>query len=89
MNTLRKHLNWTWVLAIVFYLIMAFVLGLSIGLLAPETSDGALDVMVYVLGFAIMFPMSLWVLKMKNRSLWWVLLAGWFSPLWLSNKRNG
>ncbi len=31
---------------------------------------------------------SVWVLKQKRRSLWWLLLYGWLSPLWLSNKNN-
>jgi hypothetical protein len=37
---------------------------------------------------AILLPLSGWVIKQKGRSLWWILLSGWFSPLWLGNKKR-
>jgi hypothetical protein len=30
--------------------------------------------------------LSGWVIKEKNRSLWWILLSGVFAPVWLKNK---
>jgi len=88
MNWFKRHLNLTWLLAYVFYMVGCFVSGMLLAILAFDTSDASMSVMVYVLGAIIMLPASLWVFTMKGRSLWWVLLAGWLSPLWLSNKRN-
>ena len=36
-----------------------------------------------------MWPISGWVIIQKGRSLWWLLLAPVFSPLWLTNKKTG
>jgi len=87
MNWFNRHLNWSWILAWVLCLLTAFLVGVAIGATAPGTPDEAFDAIGIVLTLAIMLPASIFVLKAKDRSLWWLLLSGWFSPLWLSNKK--
>ncbi len=88
MNWFQRHLNWTYILGVVVFLVLCFIMGLILGTIDPYVADETLDVVVYLILFIIMFPMSIWVLKRKNRSLWWLLLASWFSPLWLGNKSD-
>ena len=33
-------------------------------------------------------PVSIAVLKIKHRSMWWLLLFLWYSPLWLSDSKQ-
>lgn len=86
MNWFKKHLNWTYVLTWLFYFFICLILGFAVGFFAPETPDSSLDVMLDILMFAILLPISVLVIRAKGRSLWWILLVGWFSPLWLSSK---
>jgi len=73
-----KHLNWTWVLAYLFVVAILLVIG-------AEGSEA--KVLANILGVTIMLPVSGWVISQKGRSLWWLLLAWLFSPLWLPNKK--
>ena len=77
MNWFQKHLNWTWVLAYLFMVLIQFVIGAE-GIEAKGVGS--------LLGVTIMLPISGWVIVQKGRSLWWILLSGLFSPLWLKNK---
>ncbi len=40
-----------------------------------------------LVGFA-MWPIAGWIIIQKGRSLWWLLLAPVFSPLWLTSKKT-
>jgi H+/Cl- antiporter ClcA len=88
MSWVRRHLNWFFVLSVLFYWFLCVVLGFIVGFLGIYADDSFLDLVVYLLGFIILFPVSLYILSAKGRSLWWVLLAGWLSPLWLTNKKR-
>jgi hypothetical protein len=85
MNWFRSHLNWTIILFIALWGIV--VIGLQ---LIGYTNDSALmNIMVLVLGIASFFVFG-WVLKRKNRRMWWLLLnltgVGWIVLLAMGNK---
>ena len=65
----------------VFVFLLGFIVGLSGGV-----SDGAFTGFIYLLYFIVMLPTSIWVLRIKNQSMWWLLLMGFFSPLLVPNK---
>ena len=84
MNWLKQHLNWAWVIM----LAATFVLMILIMLPASDTGSSPLEG-IAIIGWVIgLFLSSFWVLSQKRRSPWWVLLAGYGSVLWLSNKRT-
>jgi len=80
-------LNWKWLLALIACFVFAFVMGIF-SALEPSLDVETLDLVVYAFYIVVMIAVSIWVLVRKNRSLAWIFLIGWFSPLWLSNKRN-
>jgi len=67
----QRHLNWT--------LIFAYLIWLPLNL--------SYDIAPQIIGAILLLFVSGWVIKQKGRSLWWVLLAPVFSPLWLKNER--
>ena len=67
----QRHLNWAWVFAYLIWL----PLNLSYNIV-PQ-----------VIGAIFLLFVSGWVIKKKGRSLWWILLTPFFSPLWLKNER--
>ena len=88
MNWFERHLNWTYVLGYIMALVLCFIAGGILGTIDPYIADETLEGIGYLIVLIVMLPMSIWVLKRKNRNLWWLLLAGCFSPLWLGNKSN-
>jgi len=82
----KKHLNWAYVISFAGMLVACFIMGLIVGLTSPNYSENTVTLLSYLIAFVVMFPISLIILKAKNRSLWWIFLAGWFSPLWLGSK---
>ena len=76
MNWFQRHLNWTWVLA--------YLLWFAINLYADDSFGIAWWLSLAAAIFLLV--VSGWVIKQKGRSLWWVLLTPFFSPLWLKNK---
>jgi len=92
MEWFEKHLNWTWAFSWLLMQIISltsYVLTIS----ANETSiSGAIIILVsFLLSiFSIIFwlVVSGWVIKQKGESLWWILLSGWWSPVWLRNIRT-
>ena len=88
LNWFQRHLNWTYILGYVIVIVLSFIVGFILVGIDPYVADESLDTVGYLMYFIIMLPMSIWVLKRKNRSLWWLLLANWLSPLWLGNKSN-
>ena len=87
MNWFQRHLNWTYVLGWLLMLVLLFILGFVLAVIDSNISEDALDTIGNLIGGIFMLVVSGWVIIQKGRSLWWLLMAGWFSPLWLSNKR--
>ena len=77
-NWSNKHLNWSWVLAVLF------VLGNLALWFVKDGFVGGLE--VTLLGIAVLIVSSFVIIR-KGRSLWWLLLAPVCSPLWLTNKK--
>lgn len=88
MNWFRKHLNWSYMIVLGFCFFVALTIGVVIEFSAPYTPEETFDTIGYIIWLTIMIPVSIMVLKAKGRSLWWLLLIGWLSPVWLSNKRT-
>jgi len=56
--------------------------------LNPYYDEGILEAIADTYYFIVIITVSVYVLIRKNRSLAWIFLIGWFSPLWLANKRS-
>jgi hypothetical protein len=54
----------------------------------PDVSEDTLSAAGMIVGSVLMLGISAWVIHQKGRSIWWILLSGWFSPLWLSDHRS-
>jgi hypothetical protein len=63
----------------------AFIFGFLMGALDPDVDADAVSVVAEVFGMSLMLIVSGWIIKKKRRSLWWLLLFGWLSPVWLSS----
>jgi len=89
MNWFQRHLNWTWVLPQLFLYIATLVVGYSLfmsmagALMSPLKSSFMLPFSGLVVWFGIITPLlmaaaiygiGVWVLKRKDRSLWWLLI---------------
>lgn len=75
--------------------VMACMMGVLLGLLMPIDSnfdDPVLQPALIVIGVTavvmVVLPVSIVVLKIKHRSMWWLLLFLHFSPLWLSDSKQ-
>jgi len=86
MNWFERHLNWTMVLGWVGAGVIAFIVGFLAGLADPYISDDALYGMGLVIQLAVSIPVAYWVLRKKNRSMWWLLISWTVFFLLLSNK---
>ncbi len=71
----QRHLNWTMVLGYLLANVVSFMLNR-----VPPLGT--------IAAIAIGLPVAAWVISQKGRSLWWLLLSGLFSPLWLTNKKT-
>ena len=88
MNWFERHLNWTWLFAyLLSWLLYALVL-VVLALAATFISHLAIYAVAGLLSSSFLLVVSRWVLIQKGRSLWWLLLIGWASPLWLENKKG-
>ncbi len=67
----ERHLHWTWFFA---YLTWFFL-------------NATYILEIEIIGLIILLFVSGWVIKQKERSLWWILLTPVFSPLWLKNMK--
>jgi ABC-type dipeptide/oligopeptide/nickel transport system permease component len=88
MNWFQRHLNWTFVLGFFAMFVLAFIIGIFIVVANLKISDSWIQAVMQILAIVVMLTIGGWVLKQKGRSLWWLLLAGWFSPVWLGNKNK-
>jgi len=98
-NWFQRHLNWTWVLPQLFLYIAALVVGYSLimsmagALMSPLESSFMLPfsglfvvaIILSLLSAAAIWGIGAWVLKRKDRSMWWLLIflaptpAGWLN----------
>lgn len=64
--------------------------GFIMGAADPNDTGGAAGTAGWLIGSITILVISGWVVKQKQRSLWWLLLAGWFPPipLLLANKKR-
>ena len=79
----KRHLNWTYVIA---YLAM-HTINLTLVLIMAYAENYELDWLLWV-DIPVMLAwlgVGGWVIKQKRRSLWWLLLAGCLSPVWIGN----
>lgn len=81
----------SWFGAIIMTIIFVFIFAL----LVPTDmnfDDPMLETIFTMLGLiaimVVVLPSSIAVLKIKNRSMWWLLLFWWHSPLWLSDSKQ-
>jgi len=88
MNWLQRHLNWTFVL--VGWgggFIAAVIGGIVVGASDPYANVSVAGNVGELAFFIVLIIVGGLVIYQKGRSLWWILLIGWFSPLWLDNRR--
>ncbi len=87
LNWFNRHLNWTWVLAQFAVVLILLVLGIIFAfslITSPLTRGfdltsaltsvliiGIISIILYILS---VYVVGGWVLKKKNRSLWWLLI---------------
>jgi tetratricopeptide (TPR) repeat protein len=76
-NWFQRHLNWTWGLAYLLWFVINAYANDPFGIAWWLSLVAAIFWLI----------VSGWVIKQKGRSLWWILLTPFFSPLWLKNKR--
>jgi len=82
-NWFERHLNWTMVLP---WHVMALVGGCIVALADLRVFDEALWAMGIILGLLAPIPVAVWVLRKKNRSIWWLLISWSYFFLSVSNK---
>ena len=89
MKWFNNHLNWTWLIALVIGFFLAIVVQIVVLSQDPydPTVSGIAHIVFYLGLLVVLIPASVYVLVKKRRSLWWLLLIGWFSPLWLANRK--
>ena len=85
MNWFRSHLNWT----IILFIALDAIVVVAIQLIGYTNDSVLMNIIVVVLGIASFFVYG-WVLRRKNRRLWWLLFnltgIGWIVFLALGNK---
>jgi len=86
MNWFERHLNWTMVLAWVGAYVIAFAVVLLILTASPYVSQDELSAIGFVIALAVSLAVGYWVLRKKNRSMWWLLISWSYFFLLLSNK---
>ena len=86
MSWFERHLNWTMVLAWVGTYVMCFLVGAIVVSVDPYVSEDAIEAVGFVIGLLAPIPAAYWVLRKKNRSMWWLLLSPSFFFLLIGNK---
>ena len=81
----ERHLNWTMVLAGLSTYAISFILVFLVMLLDPYASGVALYVILVIANLAVVIVVGRWVLKKKNRSMWWLLISGTIFFLFIEN----
>lgn len=68
MSWFQRHLNWTFVFASILALLISSIITTRIVGITP---DEVLIIAWPPIGIIIVLPVAIWVLKQKDRSLWW------------------
>jgi uncharacterized membrane protein YeaQ/YmgE (transglycosylase-associated protein family) len=84
MNWFERHLNWTFIIAMVLGPVAGFIAALIAPW--PFNSVTARDLLAFLVWCAVVGIAAKFVLDRKRRSYWWVLLVWFFSPVWLRGK---
>lgn len=90
MNWFERHLHWTYVLSwvLAYGIVVVFGLIMEKGIITNEP----FTLMSFLIPQFIILGVTMWILRRKQRSLWWVLMAaspiiGWVVILTIKNKR--
>jgi hypothetical protein len=88
-NWFQRHLNWTFVLAVLGGYGIAVGVSVFLLLADPTTPDFAFNMVFLGIMAAVTIPVGIWVLRQKGRKLWWFLILfipfGWIWFLMLDN----
>ncbi len=87
----EKHLNWTMVITWLGTLAICSIVGLFIGFIYPTwavSNMGTINALGFILQVSIPIPIVIWVLKKKNRSLWWLLISWTLFFLLITNRNS-
>ena len=85
-NWFERHLNWAMVLAWLSAYPIAFIVGLLVMLGDSYISEEELGGMSVIVGLIISVAVGRWVLKKKNRSMWYLLLSPTVFFLFIENQ---
>ena len=85
-NWFERHLNWTMVLAWVGTYPISFIVGGLAILTDPYISDDILSGIGFTIGLIVSIAVGQWVLRKKNRSMWWLLISPTIFFLLIGNK---
>jgi fructose-specific phosphotransferase system IIC component len=94
MNWFERHLNWTLILGTIGSLLAAFIASFIVGIIFYNLPDKDVEGIATLINIPIISIGTIitivWVLRHKNRSLWWLLMAfvpfGYIVWLCLKNK---
>ncbi len=86
MSWFERHLNWTMVLAWIGVYPISFIVGALAILANPYISDDTVMGISFIIGLIVSIAVGRWVLRKKNRSMWWLLISWTIFFLLLSNK---
>ena len=85
MNWFERHLNWTMVLAWLSTYPIAFLMGsIAVGI-DPYISGDAVWGIAVIISLIVTIAVGQWVLKKKNRSMWWLLISPFIFFLLIEN----
>ena len=85
MNWFERHLNWTMVLAWLSTYPIAFLVGSIVVGIDPYISGDAVWGIAVIISLIVTIAVGQWVLKKKNRSMWWLLISPFIFFLLIEN----
>jgi hypothetical protein len=85
----KRHLNWAYMISWGIMILFGFISGIAFALVDPFGDISPVIAVVELVNIVIILIISGWVIHQKGRSLGWIFLAGIFSPVWLSNHKEG
>lgn len=86
----KKNPNQLYLLSCVGMLVLSGIFGIICGIILPtevfedQAFDSLWSFFVFIAIFMTMLPASFYILKIKGRSMWWLLLFIKHSALWLT-----
>jgi len=85
-NWFERHLNWTMVLAWLSTYPITFIVAFLVILANPYISDDAFLIILVIANLTVIVAIGRWVLRKKNRSMWWLLISPSIFFLFIENK---